>query len=137
MPVVDASMSNTDPNCQSPSLVPRLLPVDNLDNVRGVVYDPVHKSVIWIEGGVGVNGRVGSANVDGTHRRNITSYPPISPHSLSYDWRGGHIFWTNTSGVQIELVTYSGSGQGVMLQQQSVPVPHDVSIAVAMDTTNR
>ena len=114
--------------------MPRPLPLGVVTNVMGVAYDPVIKGVVWIEGGS--NGSVATAQLNGSKHRVLTTYHNIFPLSLAYDSNGGHVFWTNTSGTQIELVAYNG-GQGVMLNQHSTPVPPSVRLPIAMDTNSR
>ena len=115
--------------------MPRPLPLGVVDNVMGVAYDSVNGGVVWIEGGV--NGSVSTALINGSNRRVLTTYTSsITPLSLTYDSDGGHVFWSNTSGTQIELVSYTG-GQGVMLTQHSAPVLPTVRIPIAMDTSSR
>lgn len=53
--------------------------------------------------------------LDSSSETSIPLVGDLRPSSLAYDWVGGHIFATERTGFQIELMTINGDGVGSVL----------------------
>ena len=138
LPILHPDFVNSEENpihgCVNPSLQPRALSLGAMSNIQAITYDPYDRKVLWID----VNDKtVNTAFLNGTQRQTLASYPSsyINPQAMTYDWAGGHIFWTNSHGEHLNVLRYNGEGSGVLLKQSN---NRDIlPTAVAMDTEKR
>jgi low density lipoprotein receptor-related protein 5/6 len=133
LPVRDpalASFENSE-GCPPSSLQPRPLNLGIVSDVKSITYDPlITRHVVWIEGR-----QVRSAGLDGSSPITLATYPyTLLPSSMTNDWYGGHILWTDDLLPYIDILRFNGRGSGVLLNEQQQR--YNVT-AIAMDSFKR
>ena len=101
------------------STTPRRLSIGSVGNIQAIAYDPANRSVLWIDN---VTNTIQSVATDGSVRWEYSIIPNIETFSMAYDWFGGQVFVTETSGFQIELLTLNGGSVGSLLKLADNPL---------------
>uniref|UniRef100_A0A8C3W4W3 Low-density lipoprotein receptor-related protein n=1 Tax=Catagonus wagneri TaxID=51154 RepID=A0A8C3W4W3_9CETA len=94
-----------------------ILPLHGLRNVRAVDYDPLDKSIYWVDGRQNIK----RAKDDGSQPFVLTSpsqsqSPDRQPHDLSIDVYGRTLFWTCEATNTINVHRLNGDAMGVVLR---------------------
>ncbi|CAI8020827.1 Low-density lipoprotein receptor-related protein 6 [Geodia barretti] len=90
---------------------PRIVPRGNHSDVVAVTYDPYSQSIIWLEKGTNL---LYSVTVEGLESRVLGRFPDrVSLRSMSLDWIGGQVIFTETTGYQVSSASVRGEGENL------------------------
>jgi hypothetical protein len=85
---------------------PHIVPRGNHSDVVAVTYDPYSQSIIWLEKGTNLLYRVA---VEGLESRVLGRFQDrVSLRSMSLDWIGGQVIFTETAGYQVSSASVRG-----------------------------
>lgn len=118
----------------STSAHPRRLSIGSVGQIKTLAYDPANKSVVWIDS---MTNNVRSVAIDGSEEWDFSIPHGLDPFSMAYDWFGGQMFVTETSGFQIELLTLNGGSVGSLLKLSDNPLHINKPREVVLDDINR
>ena len=113
---------------------PRRLSIGSVGNIKAIAYDPANKSVLWIDN---ITNYLHSVAVNGSEGWEFSIPSGLDTFSMAYDWFGGQVFVTETSGFQIELLTLNEENVGSLLRFGNNPIYLDKPGELAFDDENR
>ena len=116
------------------STTSRRLSIGPVGNIQAIAYDPANRSVVWIDN---VSDLVQSVAVNGSVQWEYSIPSGINTFSMAYDWFGAHIFVTETTGFQIELLTLNGENVGSLLKLGNNPLSVQKPGELVFDDVNR
>ena len=112
----------------------RRLSIGPVGSIQAIAYDPVNRSVLWIDS---ETNSIQSVAINGSRQWQYSIPSGIETFSMAYDWFGGQVFVTETSGFQIELLTLNGVRRGSLLQLADNPLFMQKPGEVVFDDENR
>ena len=113
---------------------PRQLSIGLVNNIRAIAYDPANKSVLWVDN---TTSTLQSVTISGSERWEFPVPAGLNTISMAYDWFGGQLFVTESSGFQIELLTLNGESVGSLLKFTDNPLSLNKPGEVVFDDVNR
>ena len=116
------------------STTSRRLSIGPVGNIQAMAYDPANKSVLWIDN---ITNTIQSVAINGSAQWEYSVPSGIETFSMAYDWFGGQVFVTETSGFQIELLTLNGESLGSLLKLADNPHHLQKPREVVIDDENR
>ena len=128
------SISYAPVSVDRPSTTSRRLSIGPVGNIQAIAYDPANRSVVWIDN---VSDSVQSVAVDGSAQWGYSIPSGIDTFSMAYDWFGAHMFVTETTGFQIELLTLNGENVGSLLKLENNPLSLQKPGELVFDDVNR
>ena len=112
----------------------RRLSIGPVGNIQAIAYDPANRSVLWIDS---VTSSIQSVAINGSRQWEYSIPSGIETFSMAYDWFGGQVFVTETSGFQVELLTLNGEDVGSLLELAENPLFLEKPGEVVFDDESR
>jgi hypothetical protein len=89
---------------------------DDANYVRGMAFDPATQRLYWTSshGYAAGNGKVHSANVDGSDVQQVLALSDNYPYGMAVDADSGRMFWANTLAASLERASLDGTAREVI-----------------------
>ena len=99
-----------------------LATLDTANYVRGLDFDAYSQTLFWTSsnGYVAGNGKIRSADADGSNLRDVLTFTEPYPYGMAIDSAIGKMFWSNTIDRTIEQANLDGSSRHVPVTDTKV-----------------
>ncbi|XP_006902182.1 PREDICTED: low-density lipoprotein receptor-related protein 2 [Elephantulus edwardii] len=112
-----------------------MVPISGLQNAYDVDFDDVEEFIYWVE----YSADIYRVKIDGTNRMVFAPAPVVgSPVGLALDWLSRNLYYTNTRGQTIEVLTLRGDHRykKTLLTNDGTSTGVGFPVGIAVDPAN-